>query len=478
MRRRMSQLVVVLGLLSMAVLRLGVQPGRAQQRERDWTRITEGNSPNTAELAFARTEDGVLHVIWSRHEGRIVSYMHSAIGEDGRLRGAPVPVVENWGSLNLPALIVTESGGLELLFGGLRTAQTSDAYSRGCLYRATSDSGGTAWTLEKGCGSSSSSIYASGLGATVAPDGTPVVVWGANVQVGLGENLKERKFLTKGCCSYAGQAATDSVSGEVVAGWHSNADDAHGLYTVTVLPSFGEVTYVPGSARADRKSSLSLSTRLPITARRGAAGVYVGFCEGYPVCESINVWKHSDSEARVVAKARAPRHVNIAPGPEGRLWLMWMQRQQLFAVRSNRAATRFGPVLTVAPPKGTSSVWRLMGEGALGPLDFFAHVSTPDSLATWHTQVFPPLSLTASPTNVMAENGGSITFTVSDVGDPVEGATITVEGKKLTTDTAGRATFSVPKGSKPGALAAKAQKEGYTDASAKVTLAPKSPPKH
>lgn len=73
---------------------------------------------------------------------------------------------------------------------------------------------------------------------------------------------------------------------------------------------------------------------------------------------------------------------------------------------------------------------------------------------------------------LVADEGGTVTFSVSDVGDPVEGETITVDRETLATDAQGKATFTVPKDSKPGALAAKAQKTRYA-ASVKVTVAPK-----
>ena len=99
---------------------------------------------------------------------------------------------------------------------------------------------------------------------------------------------------------------------------------------------------------------------------------------------------------------------------------MWHEggSNELFARRTNKAATRFGPVVTIKPPASTSSVWKLKGEGTRGPLDLLAAVSTGSSLAAWHTQVLPPLSIGAK------KGADDVTFTVSDASDPVTGAKV------------------------------------------------------
>ena len=459
-----KSLALILLFLFAATLHANAQ----QSAHKGWTRITDTNSRNIDEVTSARTSDGVLHVVWQSQKDHKQGYVHTTIGANGEVSGQPTTVLENWDSLNKPNLLA-DKGGLVLFFSGVRGSSTTDPYSAGCLFHVKGNESGTTWTLQPGCGSVSHSVYSGGLGATLALDGTPVVAWGAHVQIGLSAKTADQNHQS-GCCSYSGNVATDGSSGDVVLGWYSNANKEHGLYTLTVLPKAGEKQFVPGSATADHTSSVSLDQRMPLTARRGAAGVYVAYCAGYPSCKSVNVWKHGDQQPLIVDKRGGAREVNIAAGPEGRLWVMWSRGVGLYAVRSNRAATRFGAIQSVAPPKGTGTVWHVSGEGSGGPLDLFAAVSTPGSLATWHTQVFPPLALSASPSKVNAAVGGAVTFTVTDVGDPVEGATVTMAGKELKTDSGGKASMTLPKGAKAGALMATATQEGYRSATASVSV--------
>ena len=151
---------------------------------------------------------------------------------------------------------------------------------------------------------------------------------------------------------------------------------------------------------------------------------------------------------------------------------MWERNRHIFATRSNRDATRFGAIVEVAPPAGKaqSGIYKVKGEGSVWPLDLFIACQSINELATYHTQVLPGLSLTASPKSISAAQGGSVTFQVSDAGDPVSGAVISVGGKSLTTDVQGRASYVVSKGAKPGSIVAKATKGEYTAASARVTV--------
>lgn len=478
--RAVRRLFGYLASISLAVSFFAPHPAEAQP-PREWTRITETTDSNIFEPALARTADGVLDVVWLRKNGTNRDFMHTTIGKDGKVAGAPVKVLEAWVSLNNPDLIVTKEGGLRLLFGGQRTTDVKDPYSQGSLYSVTAPASGAPWTLEKSAHAQSNAVTSSPVGAGTMPDGTPVAAWAVSfalqAHIGLNPKTEDLKFQTT-CCAYQPDIAVDAVNGEAVLGWFSNAKNEQGLYTQTIAPTAGQRQFVPGSATPDRNSTLSIDQRMAIAARLGAPGVYVAYGAGYPTYKTVNLWRHGSADPMVVAKAERARLVNISPGPEGRLWVMWERNRRAYATRSNRALTRFGAVAEVTPPAGKaeSGIYKVKGEGSLGPLDLFLACQSINELATWHTQVFPPLSVTASPAKLIAEDGGTVTFAVSDVDDPVEGATVTVDGKKLTTNAQGNATMTVPKGSKPGALAAVARKDGYTDASAKVTLAPKPPP--
>jgi hypothetical protein len=449
-----------------------LRPARAQQSPAShWTRITDTTGRNSDEVSEARTGDGTLHVLWLRKDGSNQDLMHTAISKDGQVAGSPSAVLHNWATLSTPAVVAAD-GKLYAFWGGLRSTDTKDPYSAGSLYMAASDETGSTWNLETGAKAQSHSTYASPTAATVSKSGDFVTAWAVSfalqAHVGLDPNQPDLKLETR-CCTYQPKLVTDSQSGEVVLEWYSNISKAGGLMAQTILPSLGTATYVPGSASETRAESLSADQRVGITARQGAPGIYLGYCSGYPTCKTVNVWPYRAAQPMVVEHAPGARFVNIAAGPEGRLWLMWMRSGRIYAVRSNRAANRFGPVVAVTPPKGTTFIWKVGGEGSLGPLDLLASMTVESQgLATWHTQVFPPLSLSASPTSFAALQGGKVVFTVSDVGDPVPRAKVSVAGKTLTTDSAGHASMEFPKGAKAGAIVVTASKEDYTNAALRL----------
>jgi len=441
----------------------------------DWTRITETNDSNIHEPALARTADGVLHVVWIRKNGTKQDLLHTAINKDGKVEGSPALILDAWETLNNPDLVVTKDGGLRLFISGQRTIDIKDPHSQGALTSATATASGTAWKLEKGIHSKSNAVTASPVGAALLPDGTPLAAWAVSfalqAHIGLDPKKDDLKFQTT-CCAYQPDIAVDGASGEAVLGWYSNANNEQGLYTQVISPKILERVYVPDSATPDRKASLSIDQRMAISSRIGAPGVFVAYGAGYPTYKSVNLWRHGAASPLVIAQVSGARLVNISAGPEGRLWVMWEHNRRVSAARSNRDATRFGAIVEVAPPAGKaqSGVYKVKGEGSVWPLDLFVACQSINELATYHTQVLPGLSLTASPKTISNAQGGTVTFQVSDAGDPVPGAAISVTGKSLTTDAQGRASYVVAKGAKPGNITARVTKAEYSPASTRVAV--------
>ncbi|MBI4166333.1 MAG: hypothetical protein HY508_11430 [Acidobacteria bacterium] len=444
-------------------------------RPADWTRITEINDSNIQEPALARTADGVLHVVWTRKNGPKRDLLHTGISKDGKFVGPPTLIIDAWETLDNPDLVVTKDGGLRLFISGQHTTDIKDPHSHGALTSATAPESGAPWKLEKGVHSQSNAVTASPVGAAVMADGTPIAAWAVSfalqAHIGLDPKKDDLKFQTT-CCAYQPDIAVDAASGEAILGWYSNANNEQGLYTQAIAPNMGEKQFVPDSATADRKSSLSIDQRMAITNRIGAPGIYVAYGAGYPTYQTVNLWRHGTVTPIVVAKASGARRINISAGPEGRLWVMWERNRRIYATRSNRDATRFGSIVEVSPPAGKaeSGVYKVKGEGSVWPLDLFVACQSIKELATYHAQVFPGLSLTASPASVLSAKGGTVTFLVSDAGDPVSGASVSVAGKSFTTDAQGRASYVVPKGAKVGSISATASKSDYTPASTSVAV--------
>jgi hypothetical protein len=396
-----------------------------------WTQITTANGRNIDEVGVARTSDGVLHVVWKRRDGSLSeSIVHTPVSPAGK-EGSASTVLAGLKSVGNPDLVALPDGRLRAFFPGL-----GDTNADGGVKAATAPASGTGWSRE-GVRISSTVSAVSPAGATVTASGDTVFAYSLSFvlafHVGLDPAVADTSIAPdRKCCDYFPDVATDSATRATIVAWYSNADGRPGLWARQILPAVSAPVAVPGSTQGGK--ALAIDQQTPITARLGAPGVYVGYCSGYPTCKSVLVWPYG-GKATSLAKGADVEDVNIASAPEGRLWVMWHEggSKTVFAGRTNRAATRLGAISRIKPPSGTSSIWKLKGDGARGPLDLLASVTTGSKLATWHTQVWPTLSLAARTT------GGAVVFAVTDAGDPVKGAKVRYAGRTLTTDASGRA---------------------------------------
>ena len=323
MRLHASTLSLTLSLLS-AIFVISAMAFSQASASHPWTRITEPTGVNIDEVALARTSDGVLHVAWLRKDGNKSDLMHTAINPDGNVKGAPDVILAGWDSLSNPPALIVRGSGLQLLFGGIRTTTSSDPYRDGSLYIATAGTEGTSWKLEPGAHAASTSVYSSPVAAALRSDGNLITAWAisSGLKVHFGPDPKAAdQNLQSSCCAYHPGLVTDTITGETVLGWSSNATGAIGLFTQTVAPALGKREYVPGSASPDGKDALGIDQRMPIVARIGG-GIYVAYCQGYPSCRSVELWRYKANVPMVVAKAPGSRLVNISAGPEGRIWTM------------------------------------------------------------------------------------------------------------------------------------------------------------
>jgi hypothetical protein len=429
--------------------------------------VTPPTGQNIDQVSLARTANGVLQAAWLRKSGTKKDLVQTAIAPGGSVSG-PTVIQHGWSAITNPAILAEPGGGLRVLFAGIRSTNTGDPFSAGTVYSATAGASGAGWTLEPGPVAAPSSAYASSeIGATLEKDGTQVFAWtgtpGLFVHVGLDKGVPNKKQQSA-CCAYSAGLGTDAASGAVVLGWFSNAGASQGILLRRVAPAAGPTKYLPGSADATRRSAVSPDQTVGVTGRAGAPGVYVAYGVGYPVWRAVNQFEYGSGRTVHVATGTQIRRVTMAAGPQGRLWVMWADGTRIFATCSDKQATRFGAIVGVNPPAGTESIWKLFGNGTLGPLDLLASVSTPGSLAFWHTQVLPGLMLAARPGPSTKDASERTTvLTVTDAGDGVAGAKVTVGGKTLTTGANGTASVDLP----AGVHTASAAKTGYTPASVK-----------
>jgi hypothetical protein len=375
--------IACLALLALFLVTPGTQAGGPGK----WTQITERAGRNTTQVGTVRTRDGVLHVAWAE-SGANPTLWHVGIKPNGAPAGAKNAIVTGFRSLSNPDLVLGADGSLRVFFGGLGTTPNN------ALNTATASATGAAWSLQAGRASQDTTAYASPSGAGTTKDGTPVSAWattfGTWAHFGTSPADPDVAVQTQTqCCGYSPDVATADTAGRTVIGWYSNANGAEGLATqeVTATGPVGPKLFAPGTAGP--RKALSIDQRFAITSRQGG-GVYVGYAAGYPTATHVNLWKHGAKAPAIRIKAKGAQDVNIAFAPGGRLWLMWHVGSTIYVTRTNAAATKAAPVRVVKPPARTSTIWKLSGDGSrAGALDLLAHVSTPGSTATWHTQVKP-----------------------------------------------------------------------------------------
>jgi hypothetical protein len=417
---------------------------------RSWSRVTDTGARNIDQVGLARTNDGVLHVVWGRRVGQEETIRHAAIAKNGGV-GAATNAVPGVRGLSDPDLVVMPDGSLRLFYGVVIP-------SPGGIRMSLAGPSGTGWT---GGGKVSSDNTGGDPGATTDKGGTPIFAWtsGLNSYYKIGTNAAEKDgYLGPGpkCCFYDMEAAVDDATGAAFVAYHSNVTDGRGLFVRQVRPSLGAPQLAPGSLSGG--SLLAPDHRMPLVARDGG-GVFFAYCGGYPRCLHVFLWRVGGKRLSV-ATGRDIEDVNLARGPGGRLWLMWQDSGRLRAARTNPAATKAGAVVNVPSPPGTSSLWDVFGEGSLGPLDLLAHVSARGGLATWHRQVLPGLRLSCVPKKTGA------TCLVTDAGQPLAGATVKIGGTSVKTLNSGVASFTLKKGTHK----ASATKAGYTPAKSTVKV--------
>lgn len=455
MKRLVLSLVLALTCVSTALAATSGSPGK-------WTRVTEPGS-NTDEVGASRTPDQVLHVVWRKKVGdKQEALLHASISPVGKVGAAKTALTLE--SVGNPDLVTLPDGKLRMVFPALGST-TED----GGIKAATAPASGATWVRD-GLRISESVSALEAPGAGLTRDGDLVFAYTKTgtlaFHVGLDPAVKDTPVQANTqCCDYQAEVATDASTGETYLAWFSNAKGRTGVWARRILPAVGAPAQAPGSSTGG--SAAGVDQRSALTARIGAPGVYMATCKGYPSCTQVMLWRVGGA-AQPVAKTKAAEDINIAAGPEGRLWVMWDEGspRTIFAARTNKAATKLGPVQQVTPPAGTDAIWKLKGEGSLGPLDLLANVRQGTPQATWHTQVWPPLALSARARTVRGEDGKDrreVVFSVTDVGDPVPGARIAFGGRTLTTDAGGKAVVATAAAGK-----ATATKQWYTAATATV----------
>lgn len=425
-----------------AALFAGVSSATTASPGPSWARIS---GPNNAgdQLGLARTADGTLHVIWNRGNQPPSSIFDTRFSPGGANLGTTT-VTSSWdGAKNGLALLVMPDKTLRLF----ATGGHSDADSNGGMSTFTATAGGTGWSLQPDVWGGPVAAASGIVGATLTKDGQVVTGWRGTAAEGLPPTSIPQSAYAP--FQLATHLATDAGSGAVVlAGVYGGGKG--GVYVQQVLPGVGKaVVLSDNSYNNDWITGLS--------ARIGAPGVYVAYAD----TKAVHLYRYGGSSKTL---ARGPfTSATVCAGPDGRLWVAWGDNNnEVLVTRSSRAVGAYEPVQKLTLPQQTRNGLRyLQCEGSAGQLDLFADVvDKANGIGFWHTHVLPELTLRAQ------AGKGKATLAVTDAGDPVAGAAISVGGRSVKTAANGRATLAL----RSGSYTARVSAPGYAPATARFSV--------
>ncbi|HUC56818.1 MAG TPA: hypothetical protein VMA95_05415 [Streptosporangiaceae bacterium] len=450
-----------------------------------WTKISGDTGLSIASAGLLRTGDGRLHVVWPSYDGNgLYSLHYSTIGGKAKLLSTGT-IFSKWGAVSeYPRLVPGPSGGIRMVFTGSDN-QGGSPFDNTDMFTATSDAAGQSWTLVHGS-MSTTSVPLTDTSAVTESGGTPVAAWSVTTalkyHVGVDGNIPSvgpDETLGIGATGVLeGPTLVRAKDGGVWAAWfNSSGLSNQGYWVDQLLPKQGSAVKAPSSGGKNLDNNQPGEATAFVARAQG--GEYLAYCvpSSTRVCAHINLWKVGSAKAMTVpgSSTGSAQNVAVSQGRFGHLWVAWYDRgaNKIHVVRTNAAATAFGSVLTLTPPPHLGVLYDVQAEGSAGPLDVIALVqqSTANSTPSyWDTQVLPALRIKGSKASVSNGKSSTITFTVTDAGDAVSGATVRFLGVKAKTNAKGQAKFTIKKGTPKGSHAAAAAKTGYASASFTVKV--------
>ncbi len=437
-----------------------------------------GNTRNAGTTpSIARFGNG-YEVVWVANNGATKSIQARLLNAAGKPLGNVITVLSGWDQLQNDPTILAKGKTRLIGFGGYRGG-TNDPYNSGAEYYLTSGNGAS-WTLSSG------SLSAADL--TGGDTGTAVVNDAGTIISGFAESDGVRYHVgtsalnpapgtdpltrTTGNFSYFPGVGVNAANQKVWALWFSNSGSSHhdGVWAQLIKPNTPtSLIRAPGSSANNGRTAYGVQQNLSAASRVGG-GLYTAYVT--PFDKSVDVWRVGAAKPlATITDTRGPSNVVLVRAPQGRLWLYWRDfRGGWRATRSNKAATRFGPVTRIGFPTGVTNSAAIAGDGSAGPLEAVASVVTKSGAnKIMAVRILPRLSIGVSPTS--ARRGHTFIAKVTDAGDAVKGAAVHFNGLTKTTNKYGKVSFTVPNGMSLGKHAVTTSRAGYTAArtSIKVT---------
>jgi hypothetical protein len=421
-----------------------------------WRQVTASGGDSIDQVGLVRTSDGVLHVAW-HNDGDL---LHTAIAGNGKI-GATSPIQTGWTG-HMDAALTAVPGGIRAVWGAIRSTDTSDPNQD--LNTAFSADGGASWQLTPGSIiPRGAQAYGSDAAATTLSDGTVLEAWagtlGTWVHSGLDAATPNFDYQAP-LGTYGYQPGIASGAGGAMMAWFSTGSTQRGVVAQGVNANgspAGAAMTMPGSQVMVGGGTVS---KTPIVARGGS--FYVGYAIGYPTANRVRVWRVGAGSAAQLARTDANSQVTLAADGKGRIWAVWSDgtsgETHVLAARSNPEATRFGRAVDAGAVRDAHSTHSLDASATSSALDILALFGTGNTSggATYVKRVRPGLTLKGR------KHSGRVTFTVSDAGDPVRGATVRLGGRSGRTNGKGRVTLALKRGG------ARASAPGYASARLRI----------
>ena len=470
--------LAVLGSLSTA-LPTGAVTSTAHALAPPFARISESSiGGDTIEQPSIARFGNTYEVVWVHVTGttnKTYGINARILNASGKAVGGIINVVSGWIAIRDYPTILFANGQRVIAFNGNRQNGTgTNPYDQPAEYYLTS-SDGISWTLASG--SLSPAIAPDGSDGTAAALGSSSIVTalrdGDHIDYNVGFSPANPATTWTGTSDNTGNFAAfpgvATAAGKVWLSWYSNDSSVAnhlGVQVQQVQPSLGTRRQAPGSHKGGAASPVQQG--VPLVIRSGTSGPpYTAYVQ-YDT-NRVYVWRFGASSA-IGLRATGAYNVTLTSAPAGRLWVYWWDSKGWHATRSNRAATRFGPVTTIPFPSNTNHA-AIAGYGAAGPLEAVSLSIpgyNPANAAIFATQIKPRLSCGRSPASV--NPGAKVAIVVRDAGDAVAGATVHFMGMTAKTNKYGVAHFTVPSGASAGKRTAYAGRAGYTGCSTTVRV--------
>lgn len=438
-------------------------PEHSRVNTRSWTQLSDSSSPNFAQAAVARTADGTQHVVWLvDNPDRTQNYEHTSISPTGAQGPVTRILAPSWAGLSTPVdLGVNPDGSLRLAFRGTLDGNTSNFFHYKGVYTAVSADGGSTWVVPREV--LAPSISDGGVTLAYTPTGVPITGFGDtggfHWSVGTIPEAAVPAAVVQEFTDHDAYAATLVTSGASVYVLYETIRGA-GIYARQVWPTLG----APIRARGEYTNP---GQPMAVVDRPG-----VGLVAAYMLDNKVVLWDVAANRLHRVRGMNGASSVSLALEPDGHIWI------------GSVGPIGYDPRVSRVAESG----WNIDRQPAM--LDdmyasFAVEISSADPLraellltandsgdpSRVHARsALAQMTVKATPRRWGTGRAQTVVFKVTDVDGGVFRATVRAAGERCRTNRAGRCTIRFAARSRAGSFNARATRNGYNAAAARLTV--------